>query len=168
MGSVEKLAPYLAQVADDVANSTDHEVSVAMARGRRGFALAGVVSVLLDEEAVPAREAFAVADQCCMLARRVLDPLLGPALVQEHGQGTHVSDISALVARGQAELAVASNEDVEEIAAAMVTLAVRLQELFTHLEQRTGTDTEQSRAARVCRSAAGELWSAYGGDSGGW
>ncbi|WP_159945676.1 MULTISPECIES: hypothetical protein [unclassified Nocardiopsis] len=162
-----KLAPYLAQVADDVADSTGHETPVAMARGRRGFALAGLVSVLLDEEAVPTRDAFAVADQCCTLARRALDPLLGPDLVQEHGQGTHVSDIDALVAHGRAELALASDDDVEEIAAAMVTLAARLEELFTHLEQTT-TDAEHRRVARACRLAGSELWTAYGGDSGGW
>lgn len=163
-----KLAPYLAQIADDVANSTGREAPVAMARGRRGFALAGLVSVLLEEETAPAREAFPVADQCCTLARRALDSLLGPALVQEYGQGTHVSDIDALVVRGRAELALACDEDVETIAAAMVTLAARLQDLFTHLEQANEAGTDDHRIARACRLAAEQLWSAYGGDSGGW
>jgi hypothetical protein len=161
-----RLSPYLEQVAAALAPAPD--TLVAMARGRRGFAAAGLVSALLDEEAVPARDAFAVGDRFCRTALAALDPLLGAELINAHGEGTRKRDLDVLIPVAQTELALASPEGVDRIADSMVTLAAALEELFTRLGESTDADTDQGRAVGVCRAAATELWSAYGGDGGGW
>lgn len=161
-----RLSPYLEQAATALVPAPD--TLVCLARGRRGFAAAGLVSALLDEEAIPAREAFAVGDRLCRTALAALDPLLGAELINAHGEGTRKRDLDVLIPTAQAELALASPEGVDRAADSMITLAAALEKLFTHLGETTDADTDQGRAIGACRAAATELWSAYGGDSGGW
>ncbi|OLT30539.1 hypothetical protein BJF83_24680 [Nocardiopsis sp. CNR-923] len=161
-----RLSPYLEQAAAALAPGPD--TLVALARGRRGFAAAGLVSALLEAEAVPARDAFTVGDRLCRTALAALDPLLSKDLINAHGEGTRKRDIDVLIPVAHTELALASPEGVDRIADSMITLAAALEELFTHLGESTAAGTGQGRAMGVCRAAATELWAAYGGDSGSW
>ena len=81
---------------------------MVLAIARRAFATAGLASILLDENTVPARDAYQAAEHECQLALSLLDKALGPQLVKRYSASTRKADI--------AELHLSNDADIEVIA----------------------------------------------------
>jgi hypothetical protein len=141
---------------------------VILATARRAFAIAGMISVLLDEHAIPARDAYQVGDQYCSRARTLLDKALGPHLVKRYGAGTSKADAGELFQDGEAELYLSDDADIEKIASAMITLGAALQDVLGAITADESVPAGLRRLAAQVRPSAEIIWSHYGGDSGGW
>ncbi|MEV4575509.1 hypothetical protein AB0K16_19895 [Nonomuraea jabiensis] len=131
--------------------------------------IAETVSGLLDEHAVPRRDAYAVCADYCRRVVRVLSEVLGPHMLRHYTANAALrADITTLRQEGAAEVSLASGEDVDRITAALVTLGSALAETLTPMAANESLPPMMRGAARMAADAAGILWSHSGGDSGGW
>ena len=130
--------------------------------------LAGFVSGLLDQCAIPRRDAFAISDDYCERTVAVLTEVLGEQLRRRYSHGTRGADLAALLRNGEAELLDATPDDVDRVAAAMVTLAAVLQDALAPLPDNESLPPTVRGAARMAADTARILHAHYGGDSGGW
>ncbi|MGW4410939.1 hypothetical protein ACWEJ6_43380 [Nonomuraea sp. NPDC004702] len=167
----EPLAARLTALAADISAATepgDQPAPVTLAHACRGFVLAGFVSGLLDQYAIPRRDAFAVSDDYCERTVTLLTEVLGEQLRHRYAQGTRRADLAALLRNGEGELLDASPDDVDRIAAAMIALAAVLRDALAPLPNNESLTPTIRRAARMAADTARILHAHYGGDSGGW
>ncbi|GII82426.1 hypothetical protein Ssi03_04160 [Sphaerisporangium siamense] len=153
-------------LAADISAATqsgDRLAPVTLAHACRGFVLAGFVSGLLDQYAIPRRDAFAVGDDYCERAVTLLTEVLGEQLRRRYAQGTRGADLAALARSGEAELLGASPDDVDIIAAAMITLAAVLQDALAPLPDNESLPPTIRGAARMAADTARVLHAHYGG-----
>jgi hypothetical protein len=170
-----RLAARLRLAADDLGNAQIRYLPapVILALCRRAFAVAGMIGVLLDDHALPAREA--IPDRRSVLRpgqvharRRLLDVGLGPELVKRYGAGTRKADADELFRDGEAELYLSADADIEKIASTMISLAATLREVLAAIASDGSVPAELRRLAAAVHPLAGEVWAHYGGDSGSW
>jgi hypothetical protein len=97
-----RIAARLRTASADVGDARARQMPapVVLAITRRAFAVAGLASILLDENAVPARDAYQAAEQQCRLALPLLDKALGPELVKRYGAGTLKADVDEMSRTG--------------------------------------------------------------------
>jgi hypothetical protein len=157
-------------MAEDIAAAAQASppAPVLLAHACRGFFIAGAVSSLLDQHAVPRRDNFAVCDEYCDRAVGQLTDVLGPNLLRRYSAGARREDLADLTRDGQAELDFSSDVDVDRIADAMITLGATLREITTPLADNENLPPMIRSAARMSAETAEILWSHFGGDSGGW
>jgi hypothetical protein len=143
---------------------------VRLAVAWNGFYVARVVSVLLDAEAVPHRDVYELAAGWCTQALDVLYDVAGRQLVRRYSPD-HVAGrplLQELTTAGQVELSLASDLDIDRIAAAMISLAAGLEQLLTNVAEDEAALPGPRAAAGAVTPAAHNIWSQYGGDGGGW
>jgi hypothetical protein len=165
----------LAQRLDDAAAAIGQvpaaePAAVRLARAWNGFYTARLVTVLLSAEAVPHRDAYDLAEGWCTQALEAIYDVAGRELVRRYSPD-HVAGeplVGELAAAGQVELGLASDTDLERIAAAMVGLAAGLGQLLDSVAGDEAALPGLRAAARSAAAAAAAIWSHYGGDSGGW
>lgn len=148
-----------------------------LARARRAFAIAGLVSVALAEHATPARDAYTVGDRIADTACTVLDTVVGPELIADlrRGEAGHLARIAELDLTFDARIGEPVIDD------AMVTLTAALCDLLDSVAGNERALPEQRHAAAPslarrmsCGRSTGEtlaagsasLWEAL--PSGGW
>lgn len=165
-----RIASRLRAVAADLTGLADQQLPapVILAHARRAFSMAGTISIVLDEESVPARNAYRVAEHQCRQALAVLDKTLGPHLIKRYAEGTRMADLTEQRQDDAFELHLSNDEDIDRIAAAMIALAAALQEILSPIADDDQIPDTLRRAARTVGSAAEQVWAHYGGDSGGW
>ncbi|MFB9854887.1 hypothetical protein ACFFMR_31355 [Micromonospora andamanensis] len=148
----------------------DSPALVRLAYAFNGFYVARVVSVLLDAEAVPQRDVFALAEQWCTQALDVLYEVVESRLVRRYCP-THAAGEALLrdiTTAGQFELNAASDIDIDRIGDEMIGLADALRRLLNAVAADETTLPHLRGAARAVVPAAENIWSQYGGDGGGW
>jgi len=162
------LAAHLAALATDLTTATqqgDQPAPVTLAHTCRGFLLAGAVSGLLDHYALPRRDTFAVCAEACERAVALLYKVLGEQLIRRYA---HSGEQAVLLRHGRDELLDSIPEDVDRIAAAMITLAAALHSALAPLLEQESLPPTIRGAARMAADAATIVHSHCGGDSGGW
>jgi hypothetical protein len=141
-----------------------------LAQAFGGFYLARAVSVILAAEAGRHRDAYDLAVGWGTQALQVLSEAIGSRLAAkyapDHGAGDRF--FRDLAHSGQVELHTAAEEDVDRIAAAMVSLASRLLEILAGVAEDQAALPQLRAAAQAVTPAAHNTWAHYGGDSGGW
>ena len=156
------------EVIEQVA--ADTPAVVLLARAWNGFYVARTVTVMFDADAVAHRDAYALADVWFTQSLTWLRDTLGDQLIgryaPDHVAGAPLLKQLAMAAR--LELHTSSDLDLDRIAAAMIRLAARLQDLLTRVADDDAALPEMRAAARAVVPAAYNIWSHYGGDSGGW
>lgn len=164
------LAALLRDAATDLAGAPGSQLpaAVVLAQARRAFTIAGLVSSLLDEYAVPARDAYPVAESLCRAANSHLDHALGRHLVKRYGEGTRAADVPQLQADAQIELWNSNDTDIEKITKQMITLASTLEKVLGFVADDETAPPGLRELARTLRPNAEQVWAHYGGDSGGW
>ncbi|MEV1174690.1 hypothetical protein [Nonomuraea sp. NPDC049784] len=165
------LAGRLSTLAGDITAATNPDgqsAPVTLAHACRGFVIAGAVSGLLDQYAMPRRDAFAICDEACDRTVALLTELLGEHLLRRYSHGARRADLETMLQYGQSELLDATPEDIDDIAAAMITLAAALQDALAPLPDSENLLPAMRGAARMAGDTAKILQSHYGGDSGGW
>ena len=165
---LEQRLAHAAEVVEQVAADTPAVVQLTQAWN--GFYVARTVTVLLDAEAVPHRDAYALAEGWCTQALYALRAVVGERLVRRYSPD-HVAGellLQELTIAGQFELYASSDMDVDRIAAAMIRLTARLGDLLTRVAADDAALPDLRAAARAVAPAARNIWSHYGGDSGGW
>jgi hypothetical protein len=164
-----KLASRLHDLAADIAAAaqTSPPAPIQLAHAYRGFVVAGAVSSLLDQHTVPRHENYAVCNDYCNHTVQQLAEVLGTHLLRRYATGAQREDLSELFRDGQEELHVAALDDIEQIAAAMVTLSATLRDLATPIADDEDLPTIIRSAAYRSADSAEILWSHYGEDSGG-
>ncbi|MFI6603006.1 hypothetical protein ACIBHX_42770, partial [Nonomuraea sp. NPDC050536] len=96
------------------------------------------------------------------------ESVLGDHLLRRCSRGARHTDLETMLRHGESELLDATAEDIDDIAAAMVTLAAALQDALTALPENESLPPTIRGAARMATDTAGILHSHYGGDFGGW
>lgn len=141
-----------------------------LAQAWDGFYTARLVTVLLSAEAVPHRDAYDLAEGWCAQALEVLYDAVGRELIRRYSPDHVASEgpVRELAASGEAELALASDQDTGRIAAAMITLAAGLEQLLVGVAADESALPLLRPAAGSSATAAQLIWSHSGGDSGGW
>jgi hypothetical protein len=164
------LATRLHAAAGELATvQTQHLPAAAvLATARRAFAVAGMVSVLLDDNAVPARDACRAGDEQCRRATTLLDEALGPHLIKRYGTGTFKTDADEMRQLGEFELFLSSDVEIDKIASAMIELAATLEKVLKVVTDDESAPLELRQLADATWPAANMVWTHYGGDSGGW
>ncbi len=164
------LAGRLRDAAAELASAQARHLPapVVLATARRAFAVAGMVSVLLDDNAVPARDAYQVSDEQCRRAKTLLDEALGPHLIKRYGTGTFKADADELWQLGEFELYLSSDVEIGKIGSAMTELAATLEKVLKAVADDESVPPELRRLADAVWPAANMVWAHYGGDSGGW
>ncbi|WP_433499669.1 hypothetical protein ACQP1K_04915 [Sphaerimonospora sp. CA-214678] len=168
-----QLAARLHQEADAFTRHTSTDplppAPVVLGHACRAFTIAAAAARLLDEHAIPHRDAYAVCADDCGHAVLALNEILGPHLVRRYTGGTVLrADITALRQKGEEELDLSTIEDTDHITAAMVTLGAALTKALTPMATDENLPPMMREAARMAADAADILWSHFGGDSGGW
>jgi hypothetical protein len=141
---------------------------VLLARARRVFDIAGLVSVALAEHATPMRDAYTVGDRLADAACTVLDPVVGPELIAAYCADLRRGKASELAQLAELDLTFHTRIGEPVIDDAMVTLAAALCDLLDKVAGDERALPEQRHAARAVAVQAQELWAQYGGDAGGW
>jgi hypothetical protein len=141
--------------------------AVTLARVCGAFAVAGKVSIALDRYSGHARDAYEVGQEVSARARLALINVCGTSLIKKHAL-TYAGAGSELDSAWRAELHLATDEDIERIAGAMVELAVAVSDALGAVEQDDSVLPEQRAVARAALRDAEDLWAHYGGDSAGW
>ncbi|TMR08713.1 hypothetical protein ETD86_46545 [Nonomuraea turkmeniaca] len=165
------LAGRLSTLASDIIAATKADgqaAPVTLAHACRGFVIAGAVSGLLDQYAIPRRDAFTICDEACDRTVAMLTELLGEHLLRRYSHGARRADLDTMLRHGQNELLDATPEDIDDIAAAMITLAAALRDALAPLPDNESLPPTTRGAARMAADTAAILHSHYGGDSGGW
>jgi hypothetical protein len=168
-------APRLAQRLADAATTIRQipardPAAVKLAQAWSGFHTLRIVSVILDAEAVPRQDAFALAEGWCTKALELLADELGFELIRRYAPA-HVAGreyLTAVNEAAQLELWLATDSDIDDIAAEAADLADVIRELLASV---SGDDTALPRwraSARAVTPLAELIWSHYGGDGGGW
>jgi hypothetical protein len=162
-----KLASRLHDLAADIAAAarTSPPAPILLAHAYRGFTVAGAVSSLLDQHAVPHHDNYAVCNDYCNHTVHQLAEVLGTHLLRRYSVGAQREDLTELFRDGQEELRSAALDDIERIAAAMVTLSATLRDLATPIADNEDLPTIIRSAAHRSADSAEILWSHYGGDS---
>jgi hypothetical protein len=161
------LAARLTQARDDLAGSagSDEPVLVTMARARRASAIAGFISALLEQEAVPGLVACGEGDAYCGEAVIVLSKIAGPELVRQYGTGP--DDLAELMRAAEAGLHASASSDIETIASAMTAFTAQLMRTLQAVREDESAPPEVHSAAVAAHHWAENVWAHYGGDSGG-
>ncbi|MFH8985649.1 hypothetical protein [Streptomyces varsoviensis] len=141
---------------------------VLLARARRAFAVAGLVSMVLAEHGVPARDAYDLGGILADAACTVLDPVVGPELVAAHRADLRRGEAQQLAQLAEFDITFNARIGEPAIDDTMVTLLTGLSDLLAGVAADERAIPEQRRAARIADAQARELWTHYGGDSGGW
>ncbi|GHE56169.1 hypothetical protein GCM10018785_26810 [Streptomyces longispororuber] len=141
---------------------------VLLARARRAFAIAGLVSLALAEHALPARDAHALGVRLTDAACAVLDSAVGPELITAYRADLGRGEAGYLAQLAELHLAFHAQAGDTVIDDAMVTLSASLCDLLDALTANERAIPEQRGAARAVAGHARELWALYGGDAGGW
>lgn len=167
--------PELAQRVRDTTVTLQRQrdgspVLVRLAHAFNAFYVARAVSVLLDAETTPRRDAYPLTAEWCTGALEVLYDVVGSTLVRRHCS-LHAGGQQALEAvtfAAQFELAAATDTEVARISGEMISLAAALEHLLTRISLDESALPEPQGAARATAETANNIWSHYGGDGGGW
>jgi hypothetical protein len=164
-----QLAARLRDMATDIAAAAEASppAPVLLAHACRGFVVAGVVSSLLNQHAVPRRDNFAVCDEYCDSAVGRLTEVLGEHLLRRYSAGARREDFAELARNGTVELPLSTDADIDRIADAMITLGATLRDMTTPIADNEDLPPLIRGAARMSADTAQILWSHFGGDSGG-
>jgi hypothetical protein len=144
--------------------------AVKLAQAWNGFHTLRMVSVILDAEAVPRRDAFALAEGWCTQALELLADDLGLQLIRRYSPG-HVAGPrhrAEVTRAGQVELMLATDSDIDVIAAQIASLADVIKNALMTVTDDEAALPQLRSSARVARRLAEQIWSHYGGDGGGW
>ncbi|MEV0237836.1 hypothetical protein [Nonomuraea sp. NPDC050786] len=156
------------ELATDIAQAaTGQPAPVVLAHARRGFVVAGVLSGVLDETAVPRRPSYAVCESACQRASELLGHALGEHLVRRYSGGTRRQDLEQLIALAQAELDFAVVGEAGPFDDVMIAMGAVLREVLDRVAGEGAVPPKLRDAARKARLQADVLWSHYGGDAGG-
>ncbi|MEV0282297.1 hypothetical protein AB0I22_38840 [Streptomyces sp. NPDC050610] len=171
MTTERRLTQVLADEADALTAKTAGRPSppvVLLARARRAFAIAGLVSTVLAEHGVPARDAYDLGDRLAEAACAALDPVVGPELVAAHRADLRRGEAQKIAQLAEFDLTFLTRIGEPVIDDAMVTLLADLSDLLAGVAADERALPEQHRAARFAAAQARELRAHYGGDAGGW
>jgi hypothetical protein len=156
------------ELAADIKRAgTGQPAPVILAHARRGFVVAGALSGVLDEHAVPRRAAYAVCESACQSASELLGQALGEHLVRRYSCGIERRDLAQLIAVAQAELDFAAVDEAGPFDDTMITMGAVLREVLDRVAGEETVPPMLRDAARKVRVQAEVLWSHYGGDAGG-
>lgn len=134
------------------------------------FFQARIVSILLDAESVPARDAYSLSEGWCTQALELLMDIIGPQVVRRYcpDQAGGERSMEEIVTAAQFELFTSADTDVERISAAMIELAAELERFLDETAADEAALLRLRAAARTVSPQAHLIWAHYGGDSGGW
>jgi len=165
---LRSLAAEITAAASPTSDKPPPPAPVVLALAGQGFSLGGVVSHLLDQYALPRRDNFAVCAHYCAQALAVLRRTLGPQLMRRYSDGVSDAELREFADIVENELLDSAPEDIEPIAAALISLGAVLHDVITPLINSPDLPVEIRNAARETAEAAEVLYTHYGGDSGGW
>ncbi|MBQ0850216.1 hypothetical protein J8N05_18640 [Streptomyces sp. BH-SS-21] len=122
---------------------------VLLARARRAFAVAGLVSTVLADHASPAREGYGLgvvlADEACA----VLDPVVDPELIAAYRADLRRGEAGQLVQLAELDLTFHARVGEPVIDDAMVTLAAALCDVLNRVVANERALPGQRSAARA-------------------
>ncbi|MFD7709300.1 hypothetical protein [Streptomyces sp. NPDC059786] len=160
-----RLTEVLAQEADALTATVtggSGPPAVLLARARRAFVIAQLVSTVLAEHAVPARDAYDLGGSLADAACNVLDPVIGPELIAACRADLRHGEAGRLLRLAEVDVTLLAHTGEPEIDDAMAMLSGALATLLAGVAGNEQALVEQRRAAGTAEAQARELWARYG------